>query len=83
MQRSHTVLVCGRQLSSVQEAQQQQADLEREYGSLSNPQQVVSLGGFAAGPAGKWRHRTGLLGTTTFGEAEMRALAQAQRGLAC
>lgn len=84
VQRSHTALVGGRQLSSVQEAQQQQAGLEREYGSLSNPQ-VVSLAGFAAGPVGKLRHRTGLLGTTTFGEAEMRALAQAQaqRGLAC
>ena len=78
------VCVAARHLTGAQEAQlQQQQALEREYGSLSNPQQVVSLGGFAAGPAGQWRRRTGLLGSTTFGEAELQALAQAQRGLAC
>lgn len=78
------VCVAARRLTGAQEAQlQQQQALEREYRSLSNPQQVVSLGGFAAGPAGQWRRRTGLLGSTTFGEAELQALAQAQRGLAC
>ena len=79
--------LCGtsRYLDEVQEAQlqhalQHQMDLERTYASMANPKQVVSLGGFAVGAAGHWRRASRLLGASTFGEAELQALAEAQKG---
>ncbi len=67
----------------LKETLMQQLDLAREYSQLSNPSQVVSLEGFTAGAASDWRRKTGLVGSRTWGEKELRELTPPQATLAC
>lgn len=45
--------------------------------------QVVSLEGFTAGVASDWRRKTGLVGSRTWGEKELRELTPPQATAAC
>ena len=45
--------------------------------------QVVSLEGFTAGVASDWRRKTGLVGSRTWGEKELRELTPPQATVAC
>lgn len=49
--------------------------LEEKYANLCNFVIHISMDGFAEGPASKWRHTEGLVGSITCAEALLQDLA--------